>query len=78
MSLVNWLISLFFLLSETSEMSCFNDSTLSYLFRAVITYPVVSFFFFNFYFYFILLDNTVLVFPYIDMNPPQVYMHSQT
>ena len=35
-------------------------------------------FFFNFYFYFILLYNTVLVFPYIDMNPPRVYMRSQT
>ena len=34
--------------------------------------------FFNFYFYFILLYNTVLVLPYIDMNPPQVYMSSQT
>ena len=39
-----------------------------------------SFFFFclTFYFYFILLYNTVLVLPYIDMNPPQVYMRSQT
>ena len=36
------------------------------------------FFFFNFYFYFILLYNTVLVLPYIDMNPPRVYMCSQT
>ena len=36
------------------------------------------FFLFNFNFYFILLYNTVLVLPYIDMNPPQVYMHSQT
>ena len=35
-------------------------------------------FFFNFYFYFILLYNTVLVLPYIDMNPPRVYIHSQT
>ena len=35
-------------------------------------------FFFNFYFYFILLYNTVLVLPYIDMNPPRVYMWSQT
>ena len=35
-------------------------------------------FFFNFYFYFVLLYNTVLVLPYIDMNPPRVYMHSQT
>ena len=34
--------------------------------------------FFNFYFYFILLYNTVLVLPYIDMNPPRVYMRSQT
>ena len=36
------------------------------------------FIFFNFYFYFILLYNTVLVLPYIDMNPPRVYMRSQT
>ena len=36
------------------------------------------FYFFNFYFYFILLYNTVLVLPYIDMNPPRVYMSSQT
>ena len=28
-------------------------------------------FFLNFYFYFILLYNTVLVLPYIDMNPPR-------
>ena len=35
-------------------------------------------FFFNFYFYFILLYYTVLVLPYIDMNPPWVYMRSQT
>ena len=34
--------------------------------------------FFNFYFYFILLCNTVLVLPYIDMNPPWVYMSSQS
>ena len=35
-------------------------------------------FFLNFYFYFILLYNTVLVLPYIDMSPPRVYMCSQT
>ena len=35
-------------------------------------------FFFNFYFYFILLYNTVLVLPYTDMNPPWMYMQSQT
>ena len=31
-----------------------------------------------FFFYFILRYNTVLVLPYIDMNPPRVYMRSQT
>ena len=31
------------------------------------------FIFLNFYFYFILLYNTVLVLPYVDMNPPQFY-----
>ena len=31
-----------------------------------------------FYFYFILLYNTVLVLPYIDMNPPWVNMSSQS
>ena len=35
-------------------------------------------YFFNFYFYFILLYNTVLVLPYIDMNQPRVYMSSQS
>ena len=30
------------------------------------------------FFYFILLYNTVLVLPYIDLNPPRVYMRSQT
>ena len=34
--------------------------------------------FFNFYFYFILLYNTVLVLPYNNMNPPRVYMSSQS
>ena len=39
------------------------------------------FFFFLLFIYlfiFILLYNTVLVLPYIDMNPPQVYMSSQS
>ena len=34
-------------------------------------------FYFYFYFYFILFYNTVLVLPYVDMNPPQVYVSSQ-
>ena len=33
---------------------------------------------FCFCFYFILLYSTVLVLAYIDMNPPRVYMSSQT
>ena len=37
-----------------------------------------SFFILNFNFYFILLYNTILVLPYIDMNPPHVYMSSQS
>ena len=40
------------------------------------TRKVPLFLFFNFYFF--LLYNTVLVLPYIDMNPPWVYMSSQT
>ena len=35
-------------------------------------------FFLNFYFFFILLYNTVLVLPYIDMSQPRVYMSSQS
>ena len=31
-----------------------------------------------FFFFFFLPYNTVLVLPYIDMNPPRVYMRSQT
>ena len=31
-----------------------------------------------FFFYFILLYNTVLVLPYINMNPPWVYLSSQS
>ena len=34
--------------------------------------------FYNFYFYFILLYNTVLVLPYIDMNQPRVNMSPQS
>ena len=44
----------------------------------ILLKPGLENFFFNFNFYFILLYNTVLVLPYIDMNPPQVYMCSQT
>ena len=47
------------------------------IFDHLRVYVYFYFLFFNFYFYFILLYNTVLVLPYIDMNPPRVYMHSQ-
>ena len=40
---------------------------------------ILCFFSFSFFFfYFILLYNTVLVLPYIAMNPSRVYMRSQT
>ena len=45
---------------------------------SVLIFFSFTFFFFNFNFYFVLLYNTVLVLPYIDMNPPQVYMSSQS
>ena len=38
------------------------------------SWTILFFFFFNF----ILLYNTVLVLPYIDMNQPRVYMSSQS
>ena len=51
----------------------------------IVTQIMNSFFFFFFwmlliiyFFSFILIYNTVLVLPYIDMNPPRVYMRSQT
>ena len=39
---------------------------------------MLVFLYFYFFFYFILLYNTVLVLPYINMNLPQVYMCSQS
>ena len=46
-----------------------------FLFYFIILFFCLCSFFF---FYFILLCNTVLVLPYIDMNPPWVYMWPQT
>ena len=54
---------------ETMEKPCFfffSPSIKSLFFKL------------NFYFYFILLYNTVLVLPYIDMNPPRVHMSSES
>ena len=55
----------FFLMPWYSFSECW---TLSQIFHS----PLSLSFFFNFYFYFILLYNTVLVLPYIDLNPPWV------
>ena len=48
------------------------------IFRLTKKKEILTSFFFNFYFYFILLYNTVLVLPYIDVNPLWVYMSSQS
>ena len=61
--------------STSSFVSC-SPGPNSWNYPLFLTYTLL--FFFNFYFYFILLYNTVLVLPYIDMNPPRVYMRSQT
>ena len=47
-------------------------------FKNKINLKPILFIYLFFNFYFILLYNTVLVLPYIDMNPPRVYMSSQT
>ena len=61
------------------ESDTTDDFTFTFHFHALekemATHSGILFFFF---FYFILLYNTVLVLPYIDMNPPRVYMRSQT
>ena len=58
-------------------MTCFFPRNIPHQFFTVFIFycfHATSFFFFNLIF---LLYNTVLVLPYIDMNPPQVYMSSQ-
>ena len=56
--------------------SCFLSKWLfkifKLLFKMFLTFNFIFLFFFNFYFYFVLLYNTLLVLPYIDMNPPRV------
>ena len=61
-----------FVIWNTSHLSDVHFTNISS--QSVACLPI----FFNFYFYFILLYNTVLVLPYIDMNQPQVYMSSQS
>ena len=56
-----------------------NDNIWEILMNSIYWFKTfIYLFIFNFYFYFILLYNSVLVLPYIDMNPPRVYMRSQT
>ena len=55
-------------------IACFTEY---FIFLFLFFLTLLPFYFFIFYFYFILLYNTVLVLPYIDMNPPWVYMSSQ-
>ena len=51
---------------------------LAFMYNSLIYILIYCLSFFYFYFYFILLYNTVLVLPYIDMNQPWVYMSSQS
>ena len=58
---------------------CLNSVCwVEWIYGSTSFFKFILFYFFTFYFYFILLYNTVLVLPYIDMNPTQVYMWSQT
>ena len=54
---------------------CLEDNDETFISRLKNTHTV--FHPYSFFFHFILLYNTVLVLPYIDMNPPRVYMRSQ-
>ena len=67
----------FMIFKECPDTSLTYGS-LKYFITIAPLYLFFIFYFLNFYFYFILLYNTVLVLPYIDMNPPRVYMRSQT
>ena len=55
--------------SSTKDYTLFHDSLSKYR---------LTFFFHFFKFIFILLYNPVLVLPYINMNPPRLYMSSQS
>ena len=67
---------LIFLMDQLSHPYMTTGKTIA-LTKLTYTKENVLFLFFNF-FSFILIYNTVLVLPYIDMNQPRVYMRSQT
>ena len=62
-------------LSNWTKLNCYAFHLFfSFFFNFLCV--VFIFIFFNYYFYFILLYSTILVLPYIDMDPPRVYMCS--
>ena len=67
-----WILK-WFDISKTNSI-CHDEYLLYAMQFDLLTSLKCSFFFF---FNFILFYNTVFVLPYIDMNPPRVYMHSQ-
>ena len=70
----------FFMMAQILRYNCSSQDIFRYIRsrqKQKTENPLMhAFFFFNFYFYFILLYNTVLVLPYINMNPPWVYICS--
>ena len=73
-------------LQTNGSCLCLPTCSLSHAPSCTFFFKLVSYFIYSFFegnalhffflFYFILLYNTILVLPYIDMNPPQVYMSS--
>ena len=65
-------------LISKSVSFCFVSKFICIIWFFFFNYTDNFYFFIIFLFYFILLYNTVLVLPYINKNPPQVYMSSQS
>ena len=75
-------------LQTNGSCLCLPTCSLSHAPSCTFFFKLVSYFIYSFFegnalhffflFYFILLYNTILVLPYIDMNQPRVYMSSQS
>ena len=75
-------------LQTNGSCLCLPTCSLSHAPSCTFFFKLVSYFIYSFFegnalhffflFYFILLYNTILVLPYINMNPPRVYMSSQS